>query len=142
MNLKRHAKNLEQVFEQEIKKELPIALLPDGSLMFEKYRIKQNKQHTWELISNGHKIDTFNLKACALMAAKLYGKNRLIAYNEIKILDQKYQNNVNDSEIFKFRYTTTKDVERRDMFLWRWELTRTRARVAKQEISNKFRSLF
>ncbi len=142
MNLKRHAKNLEQVFEQEIKKELPIALLPDGSLMFEKYRIKQNKQHTWELINNGHKIDTFNLKACALMAAKLYGKNRLIAYNEIKILDQKYQNNVNDSEIFKFRYTTTKDVERRDMFLWRWELTRTRARVAKQEISNKFRSLF
>ncbi len=143
MNLKRHAKNLEQVFEQEIKKELPVALMPDGSLMFENFKIKQTKQKTWEVLRlNGTKIDTFNLKACALMGAKLYSKTRLVAYNEIKLLDQKYQNNFNDAEIFKYRYTTSKDTERKDLFLWRWEITKTRARVAKQEISNKFRTMF
>ena len=143
MNLKRHAKNLEQVFEQEIKKELPIALMPDGSLLFDNWKIRQTKQGTWEISKrNGTKIDTFNLKACALMGAKLYGKNRLVAYNEIKFLDQKYQNNINDAEIFKYKYTTTKDPERRDLFLWRWEITRSRAKFAKQEISNKFRTMF
>lgn len=143
MNLKRQAKNLEHLFEQEIKKELPIALMPDGSLIFENFKIRQTKQGTWEVLGrNGTKIDTFNLKACALMGAKLYGKNRLINYNEVKFLDQKYQNNFNDSEIFKYRYTTTKDSEKREMFLWRWELTKTRAKLARQEISNKFRTMF
>lgn len=143
MNLKRQAKNLEQVFEQEIKKELPVALMPDGSLLFDNWKIKQTKLGTWEVSRrNGIKIDTFNLKACALMGAKLYGKNRLVAYNEVKLLDQKYQNNVNDAEIFKHKYTTTKDPDRRDLFLWRWEITRSRAKFAKQEISNKFRTMF
>lgn len=143
MNLKHHAKNLEQIFEKEIKKELPVALMPDGSLVFENFKIKQTKQGTWEVLRrNGIKIDTFNLKACALMGAKMYGKNRLIAYNEIKLLDQKYQNNTNDAEIFKYRYTTTKDTERKDLFLWRWEITKTRAKDAKEQISNKFRTMF
>lgn len=143
MNLKHHAKNLEQLFEKEIKKELPVALMPDGSLVFENFKIRQTKRGTWEVLRrNGTKVDTFNLKACALMGAKLYGKNRLIAYNEVKFLDQKYQNNANDAEIFKYRYTTTKDTERKDLFLWRWEITKTRAKDAKQQISNKFRTMF
>lgn len=143
MNLKRQAKKLEHLFEQEIKKELPIALMQDGSLIYENWKIKQNKLGIWEIAKvTGHKVDTFNLKACALMCANLYGKNSHLAYNEIKILDQKYQNNAVDAEIFQHRYNTTKDSGKRELYLWRWEITKNRARHAKQEISNKFRRMF
>ena len=143
MNLKHQSKKLEVLFEQEIKHELPVALMPDGSLIFKDFKIKQNKKKTWDITRvNGFRIDTFNLKACALMAAKLYSINRLSTYNEVKLLDQQYQNNTNDSEIFKHRYTTTTDNDKKDLFLWRWELTNNRAKYAKQQISSKFRSMF
>jgi hypothetical protein len=143
MNLKHQSKKLEVLFEKEVKQELPVALLPDGSMIFKDFKIKQNKKKTWDITRvNGFQIDTFNLKACALMAAKLYSINRLVTYNEVKLLDQQYQNNTNDSEIFKHRYTTTADSSKKDLFLWRWEITKNRAKYAKQQITSKFRSMF
>lgn len=143
MNLKRQAKKLEHLFEQEVRKELPIALLNDGSMMFENFKIKKTKQGTWDIFHyRGPKIDSFNLKACALMAAKLYKNNRLSTYNEVKILDQTYQKNYNDSEIFKYRFVNTQDMDKRDVFLWRFEIAINRAKEAKLQISNKFRNMF
>mgnify|MGYP000601180527 FL=1 len=39
MNLKHQSKKLEVLFEQEIKQELPVALMPDGSLIFKDFKI-------------------------------------------------------------------------------------------------------
>jgi hypothetical protein len=143
MNFKKQAEKLENFLEEEFKKELPIALLNDGSLVYAGFRIKPNNQGTWNLLRvGGYLVDRFNLKACALMAAKYFSINKLTAYNEIKQLDSSYQQNATDATIFKHRYITVKDLDRRDLALWRWELTDSRARQAKTKIAAKFKSMF
>jgi len=143
MNFKKQAEKLEYFLEEEFKKELPIALLNDGSLVYARFRIKRNKQGSWNLYRlGGFLIDKFNLKACALMAAKHYSNNKLNSYNEIKQLDNNYQQNATDAVIFKYRYNTVKDLDRRDLALWRWELTESRAKQTKTEIAAKFKSMF
>jgi hypothetical protein len=76
------------------------------------------------------------------MGAKYYSVNSLSAYNEIKNLDINYQLNAVDASIFKYRYQTVKDIDRRDLALWRWEITDARAKIAKTEIASKFKSMF
>jgi hypothetical protein len=143
MNFKKQAEKLEHFLDEEFKKELPIALMNDGSLVYANFKIKRNKHGTWNLYRvGGFLIDKFNLKACALMAAKNYSANRLAAYNEIKHLDSSYQRNATDATIFKHRYKTVKDLDRRDLALWRWELTEARAKQTKAEIAVKFKSMF
>lgn len=143
MNIKKHAARLEAYLEEEVKQELPVAILKDGSLGYKQFRIKQSRQGSWTLKRHGgFLIDNFNLKACALMAAKYYSIDALAKYNEIKILDDLYQKNATDSTIFKHRYTTVKDADRKDLYLWRWELTEQRAKSAKQQIVSKFKIVF
>ena len=50
--------------------------------------------------------------------------------------------NATDSAMFKQRYTTTKDLDRKDLYLWRWEVTEQRAKAAKQQIVSKFNVVF
>lgn len=143
MNFKKQAERLESYLTDEFKKQLPVAILPNGALAYKNFVIKKTKQNQWALYQNrGNKLDTFNLKACALMAAKLYGGNNLTAYNEIVGLDQTYQRNATDSEIFKYRAATSKDNDKKDLALWRWEITTARARDAKEQIARKFRYMF
>jgi len=143
MNLKRQVKKLEASFNEEVKKEIPMALLPDGSIAYKDYIIKSTKTKQFLVIKKGGvKVDTFFLKTCALMGIDLYSKNRLSTYTEIKLLDQKYKNNIIDAEIFKYKFNTTKDPDKRDLFLWRWEITKNRATRARNEIASRFRSMF
>lgn len=143
MNFKKQAEKLENYLKEEFRKELPIALMPDGSIVYKNYKIKQTKQKQWKLYRiGGNLIDTFNLKACALMAAKLYSINQLTSYNEVKNLDHSYQKNATDAGIFKYRYNTTTDPVRKDTVLWRWELTTARADSLKLQISQKFKAMF
>lgn len=143
MNFKRQAEKLENYLSEEFKKKLPIAVLPNGALVYENFIVKKTKNNQWALYqARGFKIDTFNLKACALMAAKYYSKNRLTDYNEVVNLDQFYQRNATDADIFKHRYDTTKDLVRKDLALWRWEITTARAKATKQQIAFKFRQMF
>jgi hypothetical protein len=143
MNFKRHAEKLEKYLEDEFKRELPILVLPDKSVVYKNFKIKQDKQGLWNLFKvGGFKIDSFNLKACALMAAKHYSVNNITAYNQIKNLDVAYQQNATDASIFKYRYQTVKDIDRRDLALWRWEITDSRAKFTKLEIASKFKSMF
>lgn len=143
MNFKRQAEKLENYLSEEFKKKLPIAVLPNGALVYENFIVKKTKNNQWALYqARGFKIDTFNLKACALMAAKYYSKNRLTDYNEVVNLDQFYQRNATDADIFKHRYDNTKDLVRKDLALWRWEITTARAKATKQQIAFKFRQMF
>jgi hypothetical protein len=143
MNFKKHADRLEHYLEEEFKKELPVALMPDGSLAYKGFRVKKSKSGSWDLYRiGGFKIDSFNLKACALMCAKCYSYNGINKYNEIKILDGMYQKHAMDASIFKYRYDTVKDPDRRDLALWRWELSSARARENKTAIATKFKVMF
>ena len=143
MNYKRQAKQLESFLEEEFKKKTPIAVLPDKSLIYKRYKIKQNKQGLWVMgLQGGDAIDQFRIKTTASLAAKFYDQTNFKRYNEVKSLDLHYWNNSNDASFFKYRYEHTTDLFKRDIFMWRWELADNRAKRCKEEISSMFKANF
>ena len=144
MNFKEKAEKLEKFLEDEFKKSIPLLVLADKSVVYGNYKIKQSKQGTWNLryLKTDDLIDTFRTKTSAILAAKFYDKNRLGRYNDVKNLDLAFWNNSKDSAFFEERMKTTKDLERRDLFLCRFELTRDRAIKYKDELSRMFKANF
>jgi hypothetical protein len=143
MNYKRQAKQLENFLEDEFKKNIPIAVMPDKSIVYKRYKIRQNKKGLWQLAYvDSDSISEFRIKTTAILAAKFYDKTDFKRYNEVKTLDTQYWNNSNDAEFFKYRYENAKDLDRRDLFLWRWELAASRAKRYKETISSMFKSNF
>lgn len=143
MNIKKQAEKLERYLDEEFKVNLPVVVLSDKSLVYKNFKIKQDKRGYWILGRvGGNVVDKFNLKACALIAARFYSANNLNKYNEIKNLDTEYQKNSNDSEIFKYIYKKTSDSVKKDTCLWRWEISDQKARYAKSQIVTKFKLMF
>ena len=144
MNLSYKARQLEQMFKQDVSNLLPVTVLADKSIVYKKYRIVRNKLGIFELryVKTGDLIDKFRTKSSALLAAKFYDKDNFTRYNEVVSLDTRYYINLTDSEIFRHKVKTTKDLERRDLFQWRFELTEQRAKSYKDEITRLFKTHF
>lgn len=143
MNFKKQARKLETFLDEEFKNCLPIALLADGSMAYNGFVVKRNKLEQWQLArARGLPLDTFNVKSCAIIAAKLYGAGRFEKYSELKILDNLYHKNHTDAVIFKQRYTTTKDLDKRDLYVARYIDAEQHADYAKAQIASKFKMLF
>jgi hypothetical protein len=144
MNFKNQADKLENFLNEEFKKNAPLVELADKSLVYKNYRIKQSKVKTWDLchIATNDIIDTFRFKATAALAARHYFYNRFDLYNTVKNLDIGYWNNSIDSLNFKNRYLNAKDIERKDIYLARWDLTYQRSKVQKEEITRMFINSF
>jgi hypothetical protein len=143
MNFKRQAKQLESFLEEEFKKKTPLAVLPDKSIVYKRYKIKQDKQGFWNIsIGTGDVIDQFRIKTTATLAAKFYDQTNFNRYNQIKSLDIQYWNNSNDASFFKYRYEHAKDLDKRDIYMWRWEQADHRAKRYKEEISVMFKANF
>lgn len=143
MNFKKTAKQLEQFLDEEFQKNRPIAILQDGSLAYKEFVIKKNKTDFWSLRRlGGNVLDTFNLKASALSAANFHHRTNFKKYDEVKMLDNMYFKYSTDADRFKYRWTTTKDIELRDLFIARYVEAKGKADYAKQEIAKQFRSLF
>jgi hypothetical protein len=145
MTIKQVAKKLEK-FLEDVNDMMPLTILPDGSLAYKNFIIKKNKDASWTLsrIQNQSKIfiEVFNLKSSALLAANYHRTNRIDLLIEIKILDEYYWANYNDHLNFKELYKKTKDLVKRDLYLWRGELTRDRADYYRDKISNAFATSF
>lgn len=144
MNLSYKAKQLEQMFRQDMGNLLPVTVLNDKSIVYKKYRILKNKLGLFELryYKTGDLISSFRTQSAALLAAKFYDKDNFARYNEVVSLDTKYYVNLTDSEIFKHRIKTTKDIDRKDLFQWRFEITEQRAKSYKAEITRLFKTHF
>jgi hypothetical protein len=145
MTIKQVAKKLEK-FLEDVNDMMPLTILPDGSVAYKNYVIKKNKDSSWTLsrIQNQSKIfiEVFNLKSSALLAANHHRTNRIDLLIETKILDEHYWANHNDHLNFKELYKKTKDLVKRDLYLWRGELTRDRADYYRDKISNAFATSF
>jgi hypothetical protein len=145
MTIKQVAKKLEK-FLEDVNDMMPLTILPDGSMAYKNYIIKKNKDASWTLsrIQNQSKIfiEIFNLKSSALLAADYHRTNRIDLLIETKILDEHYWANYNDYLNFKELYKKTKDLVKRDLYLWRSELTRDRADYYRDKISNAFAASF
>jgi hypothetical protein len=145
MTIKQVAKKLEK-FLEDVNDIMPLTILPDGSVAYKNYVIKKNKDASWSLsrIQSQSKvfIEVFNLKSSALLAANYHRTNRIDLLIETKILDEQYWTNHNDHLNFKELYKKTKDLVKRDLYLWRGELTRDRADYYRDKISNAFATSF
>ena len=143
MKIKKQAERLETFLEEEFKKKVPLAVLPDKSIVYKRFKISRNKQGQWRLhYLGGFDIDLFRLRTTAAIAAKHYDRTNLVKYNEIKRLDTDYWAAAVDAEIFKYKYDHTKDFDRKMLFLCRWELARDKAENYKHEITRMFKTAF
>ena len=143
MNFKNQASKLERFLEEEFKKKTPLLVLEDKTLVYKKYKIKQNRSGNYNLLhSNNDLIDTFKLKATAAIAAKHYYHNKFSSYNEIKNLDTEYWTNSMDSFVFKERYRNCKDSSKKEIYLARWDITSKRAELYKAQIASIFKNSF
>lgn len=144
MNIAKQAERLEKFLEEEFTKKLPIVILPDKSIIYKQFRIKQNKNQIWDLkwARTGDKIDSFHTKTSALLAAKFYISSNHTRYNEVKHLDLRYWNNSIDAMFFKHRLNTTRDYELKDLFLSRFDLAEQRYKNARHQITQMFKINF
>ena len=143
MNFKNQAGKLERFLEDEFKKKTPLLVMPDKTIIYKKYKIKQNKSGTYNLLhSNNDLIATFKLKATAALAAKNYHYNRFDLFNSIKHLDIQYWTNSTDSSIFEERYKKCKDANKKLIYLARWDITSKRAALYKERIAGIFKNSF
>ena len=76
------------------------------------------------------------------MGAKYHSNNNIMGMVETHNLDNGYWNNHLDSEIFKYYIKKTTDSDRKDNYLWRWEVTNDRAKVYKNKITSAFTQAF
>jgi hypothetical protein len=144
-NKKKTKEKLQEFIEEEFRVSLPVNVLPDNSVVYKKYRIKQNKTGYFNLYYAGidnSSLDKFNLKVCALVAAKKHDLCQLDAYNKIKDLDRKYWSNYADAKYFQHRIKTTKDLEKKDILSCRLDQSSSLAKLYKQEITALFRKSF
>lgn len=142
MNFKKQAEKLEKFLENEFTKKIPIVVLPNKDLVYKRFKVSKRK-NLWEFRHiSGDLIDTFNLKATALLAAKFYDASRFDRYNEVKHLDTGYWNNSLDSVRFYQRFNESKDLNKKELYASRWTVTNSRAETYKEQISVLFRNSF
>jgi len=143
MNFKHQAEKLERFLEDEFKKKSPLVVLKDKSLVYKQFKIKNDKNKGYTLCyMNNDVIDTFWLKATAAIAAKNYYNSRFDLYNYIKNLDTEYWTNSIDSLVFEQRYKKSSDLIKKDIYLARYTLTKSRAHRYKEEIASIFTNSF
>lgn len=144
-NKRKIAEKLEHFLEEEFSKSLPVAILPDNSIAYKNYKIKRNKNGSFNLQFGGIGFDSigqFNLKACALIAAKRHDKCHLEGFKEVADLDRKYWNNFTDAKYYEQRMKTSKDLDRYCILNSRLDLSKERAASYKDQIQRLFKQTF
>jgi len=144
-NKEQKARQIEEFVEAELDKALPVTVLQDSSIIYKKYRIKQAKTGRYNLHFAGldnRVIASFNLKICALIAAKRHDKCQLTQFQEVKDLDSKYWSNFTDAKHYQTRLKIVVDGEKFDILSSRLDLVQDRAREYKKKIIAMFRYAF
>ncbi len=137
-------KQLAKYFDQELHIHLPISELPDKSLVYNNYLVRQIKNNNWALyhLTTHELLDEFYLKSCALISAKYYATNQLNKTFDIKHLDRRYSSNHNKSTIFKAHLKSTNDYEHYLTLLNRYDYCFGQAEYFKQCITAVFKTTF
>jgi len=137
-------KDLAGQLEQDLNKTLPLAIQPDGSVVYKKYAVKKNKRDNWDLtyLSNNTVIDEYYLKSCALMSARAYDRVNLNKFIEIKRLDSQYWASYSDTQVYQKNIKTAKDFTRYMILLNKLEYSKERADRFQLQISTMFKWTF
>jgi hypothetical protein len=110
-------------FDQELQTTLPISVLPDGSLVYKDFLVKQLDNKYWGVynITSRDLINEYYLKSCALMAAKEYFHRQYEKYHNVKMLDSKYASVSTDASVFKNNISLVTDNDKYQIMLTRLE---------------------
>ena len=137
-------KDLAGQLEEDLKQTLPLAVQPDGSIVYKNFVVRKNARGNWDLnyLNGSAVIEEYYLKSCALMAARAYGKTDINKFFEIKRLDSQYWNSHSDSQVYQKNIKTAKDFSRYLILLNKLEDSRDRAEHFQQKISTMFKWSF
>lgn len=137
-------KELADAFSDELNNKMPLAIQPDGSVVYKTFIVKKTPTGNWGLHHFGNKdmVDEFYLKTCAIMAAKAYYNVRLEKFFEIKRLDNKYWANYSDSLVYRKNIKSAKDFEKYVILLNRLEYSEEQTEIYKTQISSMFKWSF
>jgi hypothetical protein len=137
-------KELAGFLEADLKQTIPVAIQPDGSIVYKGFVVKKNSRDNWNLyyLNNGTVIEEYYLKTCALLAARAYSKTNLNKFFEIKQLDSQYWNSYSDSQVYQKNIKTAKDFGRYLILLNKLEDSTDRAEYFQQKISTMFKWSF
>ena len=136
-------KQLANYFDQELQAKLPINVLPNGSLVYKDFLVKQLPNSNWGVfnLKNKDLINQYYLKSCALMAAKSYSHKLFNKCNQIKELDNSYWSNYSDTVVFKHNINKVSD-DKYHILLTRLEESSYQAEVFKKKIYSLFKYTF
>lgn len=142
--LKHKVKDLAEQFREELDRNLPVTVLPNGGIVYKQYLIKQNKAGNWAVYNykDRSQIQEYFLKTCALMAAKAYNNVQLDKFHEIKRLDNCYWANHCDRQVYAKNIKTAKEFERYLILLNKLEESELKETYYKDEISKMFKWSF
>jgi hypothetical protein len=131
-------------FDQELQTTLPISVLPDGSLLYKDFLVRQLDNTYWGVynILSKDLINEYFLKSCALIAAKEYNNRHYEKYQSVKLLDSRYASAANDTTVFKNNIELTTDTDKYHILLTRLEESSALSQYYKQLILRLFRQSF
>lgn len=135
---------LAETLDINFKKIMPLIPLPDGSIAYKDYVVKENKSGRYVLYKKSSQDvqGEFNLKSSALVGAKALSKLNLHEYNEIRYLDNQYWSNFFTAQVCKHNMPKTKDYQRYLILMDKLEHSEWTAQNCKEQISKKFRWSF
>jgi hypothetical protein len=131
-------------FDQELQTTLPISVLPDGSLLYKDFLVKQLDNTCWGVynIISKDLVNEYFLKSCALIAAKEYNSRHYEKYHAVKLLDTKYSSVTNDAAVFKHNIAAVTDYEKYKIMLTRLEESNSLSQYYQKIILRLFRQSF
>jgi hypothetical protein len=141
---KPNVQKIAETLETEFNKTMKLVPLPDGSIVYKEYIVKENKQGRWDILKKnalGNQGE-FNLKSCALVAAKALSTVHMDQYNEIKMLDSRYWTSYNTTLHCKNVMPKIKDFDHYLIMLNKLEHNEWLAENCKSEISKRFQWSF
>jgi sRNA-binding regulator protein Hfq len=137
-------KEIASYFDQELQITLPLSVMPDGSLVYKDFLVKQLDNLNWGMYNLTTKdlINEYYLKSSALIASKAYNHRHYAKYYEINELDRKYAVLSNDNLIFKHNLDTVTDLSNHDVLLTKFEENSLQYKHYKKLILLLFRQTF
>jgi hypothetical protein len=143
-NKQKLVKELAEQFKSELDTKLPVAVLPNGNMVYKDFLVKPMQNGNWGVfhVRTKELVEQYFLKTCALMGAKAYNNTQMTKFNEIKELDNKYWAHYCDSVIFKNNIKSASEFDRYIVLLNRLEESTCRAQFYKEEISRMFKWSF
>jgi hypothetical protein len=126
-------------------KKVQITVLPNGAVGYKNFIIKPGRRGAWTIFYSNNLLDPvgeYNLKSCALMAAKAYNTVHINKFFEIKDIDTRYNTNYTEYLLFKQHIKVAKDLDRYIILLNKLEEADRKTQFYKDRISTMFRNTF